>query len=640
MKAFATALVALLLAFTVQSLQSMEAVTSIQKTGVGGDLPVLSGTGGPDDYGYTWIDSHEPGGPTYNWRDITGVGTQVIGLGDDNSVGPFPIGFDFPYYWYMVDQFYVGSNGWISFSSGQNFAHPFAQLPNPNLPNDLLACLAGDIDFSKGGTCYYYTTPGLDSLIVSYLEVPEFRNVPPTSHTFQIILNRADSTITYQYGEQIGRFTNGQSYRYSMGWENSTGTIGLSYAYNTGIPPDPPQFADSTVILFIPPDSTTFVAHDIGMLNAMAEGGKGIFMITDSSVSVWSDVRNFGNQVEGAYGASVIIEDASQTTVYTDSITVLGGNLQPSEVENFTFEDPFVPTMDGLFTATFGAHLPPGVDIVPQNDEMVVEMYALTYPTVLLYDDNVEDESFYWSGDSSGYGNEFEPPLYPTYIENAQILFDVQVPGQATVVIYDDDGPSGAPGTLLASETIFVSGPGWRTVDFSDAGVAIEDGNFFAGAVADSGIGFYTDTTAPLSKRGWEFTGGWAPSRNINERDIMIRVSVSDEPFVGVGDGGAEVSLPTSFALTQNYPNPFNPSTTIAFDVPIVSGSKQQVSLAIYDIRGRRVKTLINAEMEPGQHKVTWNGKNDQGEKVSSGIYLYTLKAADQTFTRKMVILK
>jgi flagellar hook assembly protein FlgD len=103
---------------------------------------------------------------------------------------------------------------------------------------------------------------------------------------------------------------------------------------------------------------------------------------------------------------------------------------------------------------------------------------------------------------------------------------------------------------------------------------------------------------------------------------------------------GPRVGIPTSFALTQNYPNPFNPSTTIAFDVPAVSGSNQKVSLTVYDIRGRRVKTLVDAEMEPGQHKVTWNGKNERGEAVSSGIYLYTLKAADQTFTRKMTILK
>ncbi|OYD17434.1 hypothetical protein CH333_00975, partial [candidate division WOR-3 bacterium JGI_Cruoil_03_44_89] len=70
-------------------------------------------TGGPDYYGYTWIDSDEIGGPVYNWIDITGIGTEMADLGDDEIRGPFPIGFDFPYYWYTVNEFYFSTNGAI-----------------------------------------------------------------------------------------------------------------------------------------------------------------------------------------------------------------------------------------------------------------------------------------------------------------------------------------------------------------------------------------------------------------------------------------------------------------------------------------------------------------------------------------------
>jgi len=99
-------------------------------------------------------------------------------------------------------------------------------------------------------------------------------------------------------------------------------------------------------------------------------------------------------------------------------------------------------------------------------------------------------------------------------------------------------------------------------------------------------------------------------------------------------------SLPRAFGLLQNYPNPFNPSTTIALDVPGAAGTKQPVILTIYDIRGRHVKTLIDTSLEPGSHLVHWDGRNDRGEQTSSGIYLYTLKAAGETFTRKMAVLK
>jgi hypothetical protein len=100
------------------------------------------------------------------------------------------------------------------------------------------------------------------------------------------------------------------------------------------------------------------------------------------------------------------------------------------------------------------------------------------------------------------------------------------------------------------------------------------------------------------------------------------------------------VILPKTFSLFQNYPNPFNPTTTITFDVPGDLWVKKRVKLAIYDVRGKHVKILIDSELEPGSHRVVWNGKNDKGEQVSSGIYLYTLRSDDKTYTRKMVMLK
>jgi hypothetical protein len=108
----------------------------------------------------------------------------------------------------------------------------------------------------------------------------------------------------------------------------------------------------------------------------------------------------------------------------------------------------------------------------------------------------------------------------------------------------------------------------------------------------------------------------------------------------GEGKDPDVVSLPRAFLLSQNYPNPFNPSTTIAFDIPGSAGTKQMVSLTIYDIRGRRVQTLIDSDLTAGSHKIHWNGRNDRGQSVPSGIYLYTLKAGGEVYTRKMTVLK
>jgi hypothetical protein len=100
------------------------------------------------------------------------------------------------------------------------------------------------------------------------------------------------------------------------------------------------------------------------------------------------------------------------------------------------------------------------------------------------------------------------------------------------------------------------------------------------------------------------------------------------------------MELPRSWAMSQNYPNPFNPSTTIAFDIPGTLVTRDKVNLSIYDMRGRRVRTLVDSELEPGTHKVHWDGRDDRGGSVASGIYLYTLKAGVAIHTRKMTVLK
>jgi len=124
---------------------------------------------------------------------------------------------------------------------------------------------------------------------------------------------------------------------------------------------------------------------------------------------------------------------------------------------------------------------------------------------------------------------------------------------------------------------------------------------------------------------------GWVP----NVCDFAISVAVNE--LTGIGKGEPP-TLPRGFELFQNYPNPFNPTTTI--EVDISEGYSGGVSLFIYDLRGRQVRRLINGEMEAGRHRVVWDGRNEAGEHVTSGIYLYTLRTGDSVYNRKMTMLK
>lgn len=100
----------------------------------------------------------------------------------------------------------------------------------------------------------------------------------------------------------------------------------------------------------------------------------------------------------------------------------------------------------------------------------------------------------------------------------------------------------------------------------------------------------------------------------------------------------------SSYQLEQNYPNPFNPSTVISFQLPVDS----DVSLKIYDLQGRVVKSLVAGNLAAGKHEVTWDGRNESGARVASGVYVYRLKAGDpsagsgQGFVarKKLVLMK
>ena len=98
-------------------------------------------------------------------------------------------------------------------------------------------------------------------------------------------------------------------------------------------------------------------------------------------------------------------------------------------------------------------------------------------------------------------------------------------------------------------------------------------------------------------------------------------------------------ALPKAFSLSQNVPNPFNPSTSISYTIPETSGGVRVV-LAVYNVRGQKVITLVDELKEAGSYTVNWDGRDSSGRRVSSGVYFYRIKAGDYSSVRKMVILK
>ena len=96
------------------------------------------------------------------------------------------------------------------------------------------------------------------------------------------------------------------------------------------------------------------------------------------------------------------------------------------------------------------------------------------------------------------------------------------------------------------------------------------------------------------------------------------------------------IVMPEKFTIHQNYPNPFNPVTTLRYDLP----EQTHVNITVYDMLGRKVRTILNQEQDPGYKSLIWDATNDYGKPVSAGIYLYQIQAGEYMQTKKMVLLK
>jgi hypothetical protein len=131
----------------------------------------------------------------------------------------------------------------------------------------------------------------------------------------------------------------------------------------------------------------------------------------------------------------------------------------------------------------------------------------------------------------------------------------------------------------------------------------------------------------------------WQDNRALSRVDDwtynIFAQRMNDGTVISAVKGGV-VSLPTEFRLEQNYPNPFNPTTRINYSL----AQGRQVNLVIYDILGRKVRTLQNQFMTAGSHLIIWNGVASSGDPVASGTYFYKLEANNRSITRKMVLLK
>jgi hypothetical protein len=165
-----------------------------------------------------------------------------------------------------------------------------------------------------------------------------------------------------------------------------------------------------------------------------------------------------------------------------------------------------------------------------------------------------------------------------------------------------------------------------------------DNGTSTAQFVPLADIADYIDSLNQVAGTGVVLSLNWTvyASDGVNETEASngpLSVTFDAGWVLGVDE---EMGIPDVFALQQNYPNPFNPVTTIRFDVP----QESHVQMDVYNILGQRIRTLVNGTMQPGFHSVSWNGTNDMGKPLASGMYIYQIKAEGFVDVKKLVLMK
>jgi hypothetical protein len=306
-----------------------------------GDLPLnwsavegytdYSGYGSATGGGWRYVDSDEPGGPVYNWKDIALTGTAISFTADDQNLGPFPIGFNFPFYGSTYSTFRISANGWISFTSTAYGTNSYTNmfLPGTAAMENLIAPWWDDLSPQRSGSAVRRWTNNSDSLVISYSAVQSYEN--NGLYTFELILH-SSGKITMQYNSMgTNRLTSA-----TIGLQNSTRTKGVTVVNNQT------YIHNNLAIAFYPnslivlnPSSGTVAPHGSQLLSA--------------------ELNSCGLPMATVSGLLAISSNDPITPLLNVPITITVAELQPAPVTNlviFSAPDHVHLTWDATANST------------------------------------------------------------------------------------------------------------------------------------------------------------------------------------------------------------------------------------------------------------------------------------------------
>lgn len=546
--------------------------------------------GGPDSYGYKWLDSDQIGGPVFGWLDITETGevVELFGEGNGSLSEEIPLPFDFRYYGETYSSFWICESGYIVFDDpeGEGRMVNYA-LPQTYAPSAGLFPFWDNIGTDESGTIY--TQAYEDSVVISWVDVRhQSWSSDDGPYTFQILLT-SDGAVHFRYLEMNPRLISS-----TIGIQNSGGHVGLTAMYNNSVEDYP---RDSLAIRFVPPAPWLNADPLTGML------GPG----ESEDVTV---VANAVDLDEGEYFARLLAMSPSsgQAESIPVGLVVLEGDagvvpaISELPGESIALEDgftdlhldPYVYDADNrdaeLRWAAYGDEM---ID-VSIDDNRVAHFSAAEdwmgpstiYFQVLDSNRNLATRALTLSSGNANDRPRFvsaTPELDTLGLENS-VTFTVEVidPEEDDIEVewFLDDEPVGTGLSVNLSFPV--------------------QGDHTLRAVASDGL--------------LESTTRWA-----------LWVSSNSSP------ANPEAAIPDVFALEHLYPNPFNHQVVLRYTLPQTA----DVQLQVYNLLGQEVARRSLRAVQPGRHEVAFNGAD-----WATGMYFFRWQAGGVTMVRKAMLLK